>query len=158
MNCVFIIIYMVSRPKFCVEINFVGLTFIKCIKSTFLGVLKHLRCIMVWSPFLETDFSLWISVSYTHVTILVNRWWWKCVHLHSDYVKMSYGSHIKIKILGGLLLGDFKNFLKPPRTNCLLNLRLAWLTDHDHKKGSQFWSKHHKIGTEVDGNMINHLN
>ena len=35
--------------------------------------------------------------------------------LHSDYVKMSYGSHIKIKILAGLLLGDFKNFLIPPR-------------------------------------------
>ena len=33
--------------------------------------------------------------------------------VHCDYVKMSYGSHIKIKILAGLLLGDFKNFLIP---------------------------------------------
>ena len=32
----------------------------------------------------------------------------------SDFVKMSYGSHIKIKILAGLLLGDFKNLLIPP--------------------------------------------
>ena len=34
--------------------------------------------------------------------------------LHTDYVKMTYGSHIKIKILAGLLLGDFKNFLIRP--------------------------------------------
>ena len=45
----------------------------------------------------------------------VNRKWVEMCDFHSDYVKMSYGSHIKIKILAGLLLGDFKNFLIPPR-------------------------------------------
>ena len=42
MYCVFIITNMVSRPTFCVEISFVGLTSIKCSQSTFPGVLKHL--------------------------------------------------------------------------------------------------------------------
>ena len=39
----------------------------------------------------------------------------KCVTLHSDFVKMSYALHIKIKFLAPTLLGDFKNFLIPPR-------------------------------------------
>ena len=33
------------------------------------------------------------------------------------HVKISYRSHINIKILYHLLLGDFKNFLIPPRTS-----------------------------------------
>ena len=39
------------------------------------------------------------------------------ITLHSDYGKMSNRSHIKIKILSGLLipLEDFKNILIPPR-------------------------------------------
>ena len=33
---------MFSRSRMCVEINFVGLTSMKCTQSTFPGVLKHL--------------------------------------------------------------------------------------------------------------------
>ena len=43
--------------------------------------------------------------------------------LHSDYLKMSYGLHIKINILAGLLLGDFKGFLIPPSYNSMEVLR-----------------------------------
>ena len=42
MQCVFIIINMVSSPEYCVEINFVGLTSIKCTQSTFPRVLTYL--------------------------------------------------------------------------------------------------------------------
>ena len=41
--------------------------------------------------------------------------------LHSEYVKMSYGSRIKIKFLAPLLLGDFKNLLIPPRIYRLIS-------------------------------------
>ena len=53
MNCVFIIINMVSRPKSCVETNNVGLTSIKYTQSTFPGVLTHLGVLWCKVHFLK---------------------------------------------------------------------------------------------------------
>ena len=54
------------------------------------------------------------------------------------YIKMSYGSHVKIKILSGLLLDDFKNFK---------NLRRVFETPcdcisafHNEDSGATSWS------------------
>ena len=52
---VFILINMVSRRMFCVEINFVGLILIKLTQSTFPGVLKHLGILWCEVHFLTVD-------------------------------------------------------------------------------------------------------
>ena len=82
------------------------------------GGAQTFRDIMAWSPFLEIDISLWISVAFSIIhpcnnfgLWTVNRKWGKWLTLHSDYVKMCNGSHIKIKILAGLHLGA--NFWYP---------------------------------------------
>ena len=62
MKCAFITINMVYRPNMYVQIDLVGLTSIKCSKSTFPVVHKHLGAL--W-------YEMLISVSCTHVTILV---------------------------------------------------------------------------------------
>ena len=52
MKCVFIINNMFFRPTFCVEINFVGLTSIKCTQSTFPGDAHTFICICNFMCFL----------------------------------------------------------------------------------------------------------
>ena len=57
---------MVFRTTFCVEINFVGLTLIKCTESTFPGVLKYLGALWYEVHFLKYNRLLIMNVSVIH--------------------------------------------------------------------------------------------
>ena len=132
MKLVFIIINTVSIPKIVVDINFVGLTSIKCTHNYISGgaQIYTCRCVMVWSQFvcditikikrIEIYFPLWISIYIMHPCNnfdlwTVNKKSEECVTSHSDFLEMFYGLNIKVKCMAPLLLGDVNNFLIPPR-------------------------------------------
>ena len=80
---------MVYRPTFCVKINCVSLTLIKCTQSTFPGVLTHLCALwcVVNSSMMNfsvmhpcNNFGLWT----------VNKKSEECVNVHSYFLEMSY--------------------------------------------------------------------
>ena len=56
------------------------------------------------------------ALSYNFGPWTVNKKSEECVTLHSDLLEMSYELNIKMKFLAPLLMGDFKNLLKPSRT------------------------------------------
>ena len=84
---------MVYRPTFCVKINCVSLTLIKCTQSTFPGVLTHRGVLSCEVHFLKQT-SHYMNFIIIHPCNNFGLWsdkrWGNCVTLHSDFVEMSY--------------------------------------------------------------------